>query len=199
MLLVTSREPISAEYADEVPATRIVLRRLDPAAVPKLVQSVWSAAPMPKGLAEFVEFRTEGVPLFVEELTFLLRNRFGEEASGVADWEQVLRSDGVTSLKDLLSARIAGLGQTRTLAQVASVIGREFSYDLLTHLVDEDARPQIDAELALLLDQDLIQTTDKQNQLTFRFRHSLLQDAAYESLLKSKRRELHTDCDICAG
>ena len=112
-----------------------------------------------------------------------------------------MRSGGVVvTLKDLLSARIAELGDARRIAQVASVIGRDFSHRLLQNLLGAEFTGRLDDALAVLVERDIVHRQEAGREedqswpdepLSFRFRHVLLQEAAYDSLLKSEQRELH--------
>ena len=201
LLVATTREAVVPHWGPATPVTTLNLSRLSPAAVPQLVQAIWDPFTPPKGMAAFIDERSDGVPLFIEELTQLLRERFSDRPSHRADWEQVLRSGGVVvTLKDLLSARIAGLGDARRIAQVASVIGRDFSHRLLQNLLGAEFTGRLDDALAVLVERDIVHRQEAGREedqswpdepLSFRFRHVLLQEAAYDSLLKSEQRELH--------
>jgi len=124
--------------------------------------------------------RADGVPLFAEELARLLL-----ETEGRSQTREI-----PATLQDSLRARLDQLGRAKEIAQLASVIGREFSYELLravSALSDEELR----SGLARLADAELIYARGLPPQANYRFKHALIQDAAYEALLKSKRRELH--------
>ncbi|MBF0553439.1 MAG: AAA family ATPase [Nitrospirae bacterium] len=123
--------------------------------------------------------RAAGVPLFIEEVTrFLLE-------SGHHD-----RSDVPATLQASLMARLDRLGSVKEVAQVAAVIGREFNWPLIkamTGLADEPLR----SALTLLAEVDLIHVQGIPPDAVYRFKHALIQDTAYEALLKTRRRELH--------
>ncbi|MET0427138.1 MAG: AAA family ATPase [Microvirga sp.] len=171
-------------------AATLSLPRLDAEAAPRLTDALWAEAP--PELAAFVHHKSDGVPLFAEELVLLLKERFPNGSSTARDWDRALRESGIDSLQDLLSARLAGLGRARRVAQVASVVGREFRADLLARLLDGDAPglPLEDA-LAQLLEAGIIRRNPDDGHAGYGFRHVLLQEAAYDSLLKSERRTLH--------
>jgi predicted ATPase/class 3 adenylate cyclase len=191
LLLVTTREPAAADLLGDPHTAVLALPRLDAAVVPQVVDAVWEPSRPPAGLAAFIEEKSDGVPLFVEELAHLLKNRVDQTSSGPAEWDAILAKGGIATLADLLSARMADLGQGRTVAQVASVIGREFSYELFASLLGGEM-PDIspDAQLEALVKAGVLRRRLGER-LSFRFRHVLLQEAAYDSLLKAKRRELH--------
>ena len=129
-----------------------------------------------------VSERTGGVPLFVEEVTRLLLER-GEQGGAQAI---------PPTLQQSLAARLDRLGEAREVAQIGAVLGRDFSYALLQRRV---ARPidelRLQAALDRLAEADLLFVEARLRPPTYRFKHALIQDAAYESLLKSRRQALH--------
>ena len=133
-----------------------------------------------KQIVDGVTERTGGVPLFIEEVTRLLLER-GEQGGVQAI---------PPTLQQSLMARLDRLGPAREIAQIGAVIGRDFSYALLRIVAGiDDAALQTAlerlAEADILLVQGLPPDSD------YRFKHALIQDAAYENLLKSRRQVLH--------
>jgi predicted ATPase len=128
------------------------------------------------GVAE----RTGGVPLFVEEVTRLLLER-GEQGGIQAI---------PPTLQQSLTARLDRLGPAREVAQVGSVIGRGFSYNLLRAVADMDDAP-LQGALEKLAEADILLVQGLPPESDYRFKHALIQDAAYENLLKSRRQVLH--------
>jgi class 3 adenylate cyclase/predicted ATPase len=190
-IVVTTRGALPADVVGEANVLTLSLSRLDKDAVAHLVETIWSPSQPPHDLAAFVHERSDGVPLFVEELTRFLKDRFGNTATDVIEWQRVLREGSVTTLQDFITARLGALGQARRLAQIASVIGREFPHDLLLRLMGGEATPDaLEERLGRLVEAGLVRRGADQPR-TYRFRHVLIQEAAYESLLKSERRELH--------
>ena len=124
--------------------------------------------------------RIGGVPLFVEEVTRLLLER--GEAGGLQAIPPTLQQS--------LAARLDRLGEAREVAQIGAVLGRDFSYALLRS-VGGVADPALQFALDRLVDADLLFVEGSGAQATYRFKHALIQDAAYESLLKSRRQALH--------
>jgi predicted ATPase len=131
-------------------------------------------------VVEDVAARTGGVPLFVEEVTRLLLERGGE--SGIHAIPPTLQQS--------LMARLDRLGPARELAQVGSVIGRGFSYGLLRAVAGMDDAP-LQAALEKIADADIVLVRGLPPDSDYRFKHALIQDAAYENLLKSRRQSLH--------
>ena len=125
--------------------------------------------------------RTGGVPLFVEELTRVVL----ETGSEV----RTMREIPVT-LHDALMARLDRLGPAKEVAQVGAVIGGEFSYELI-RAVHPMAESDLRDALRRLADADLLYVRGIAPEATYQFKHALIRDAAYEALLKSRRRELH--------
>ncbi|QRM53246.1 adenylate/guanylate cyclase domain-containing protein [Sinorhizobium sp. BG8] len=172
----------------EANATRLALTGLPAAAIRDLVTSIWDGPP-PAGLSDFILDRCDGMPLYAEELAHFFR---AKHASGqpVSEWKELLLEGGVSSLNDLLSSRLAGAGAARRVAQFASVIGREFTIGLLANLLDGADRSGLDLDLKVLTSHGIIEPSSTQSD-TYQFRHVLLQEAAYSSLLKSDRRKIH--------
>lgn len=187
-VIVTSRENVAPELLRHDNVCSIRLTRLDESAVTQLLDSIWQGTP-PEHLASFVHTKSDGIPLFAEELSHLLKERMAEK-SGPKDWEALLREGNIVSLQDLAAARLASLGPIRRVAQVASVIGREFGLDLLFQMIENEALPvSLDAAINQLANAGIIHPAIEPN---YRFRHVLIQEAAYDNLLKADRRELHT-------
>ena len=134
----------------------------------------------PQDVVEGVNERTGGVPLFVEEVTRLLVER-GEQGGVQAI---------PPTLQQSLAARLDRLGSAREIAQIGAVLGRDFAYSLLRD-VAEIAEPALQASLDRLADADLLFVEGAPPQANYRFKHALIQDAAYDSLLKSRRQALH--------
>ena len=133
-----------------------------------------------KQVVEGVAERTGGVPLFVEEVTRLLLER-GEQGGIQAI---------PPTLQQSLLARLDRLGPASEVAQIGAVIGRGFSYDLLRDIAGmEDAALQ--AALEKLAEADIVLVQGLPPDSEYRFKHALIQDAAYENLLKTRRQVLH--------
>src|SRR5262249_7236236 len=135
----------------------------------------------PGEMLEALVVRTDGVPLFVEELT-----RAVLEEHGAA----LVTHEIPATLQDTLMARLDRLGVAKAVAQIAAVIGREFSSALL-RAVSGLADEPLQAALAQLTDAELVYVRGLPPEAAYTFKHALVQDAAYESLLKTRRRELH--------
>jgi predicted ATPase len=158
----------------------ISLAPLKPAQVYQMVGELASRHALPKDVIEGVSERTGGVPLFVEEVTRLLLER-GEQGGVQAI---------PPTLQQSLAARLDRLGSAREVAQIGAVLGRDFAYNLLRGITDLD-EPALQASLDRLADADLLFVEGAPPQASYRFKHALIQDAAYDSLLKTRRQALH--------
>ncbi len=130
------------------------------------------------------------MPLFVEELAAAAIETGHVEASASAS--VVSSGQGVPSaLYDSLMLRLERLGEARAIAQLGSVIGRSFSHQLLAAVVETDQRNALTPSLARLVEFGLLKLEDDEDEEVYSFKHALVRDVAYQSLLKRRRRELH--------
>lgn len=182
MLICTARPEFHAPWPLRAHHSVMTLNRLSPPSVREMVARVSPKTPLSPGSVEVVVERSEGVPLFVEELTRLVLE------SG--DGDAVLRQIPAT-LEDSLMARLDRLGDSaREVAQVASVIGNEFSWELLGTVSAMDDE-KLGEALKKLADAELLLTEGIPPEATYRFRHVLIQDTAYQSLLRTRRQYYH--------
>jgi predicted ATPase len=137
-----------------------------------------------KEVVDGVTERAGGVPLFVEEVTRLLLER-GEQGGFQAI---------PPTLQQSLMARLDRLGPAREVAQVGAVIGRDFSYALL-HAIAGMGDAPLQMALERLAEADILLVQGLPPESEYRFKHALIQDAAYENLLKSRRQVLHRRVD----
>ena len=159
----------------------ISLAPLDRSQVRDMVAELSACHALPRDVMEEVAARTGGVPLFVEEVTRLLLERGGEQGGIHAI---------PPTLQQSLTARLDRLGSAREVAQIGAVIGRDFSYNLLREIAGIGDAP-LQAALEKLADADILLVQGLPPASDYRFKHALIQDAAYENLLKSRRQALH--------
>ncbi len=157
------------------------LAPLDRAQVRDMVAELSARHALSRDVVEGVAARTGGVPLFVEEVTRLLLER-GEQGGGIQAIPPTLQQS--------LMARLDRLGPAREVAQVGAVIGRGFSYVLL-HAIAGLEGAALQAALEKLAEADIVLVQGVPPESDYRFKHALIQDAAYENLLKSRRQLLH--------
>src|SRR5262249_25105206 len=133
-----------------------------------------------------------GVPLFVEEMTkAVLESGHLQESDGQYELIGSLTSFAIpATLQDSLMARLDRLVSAKGIAQLAAVIGRQFAYDMLSTVSQLDAAT-LQRELGRLVEAEIVYQRGMPPQSTYMFKHALIQDAAYESLLKTTRQHFH--------
>ena len=158
----------------------VSLAPLDRRQVRDMVAQLSAQQALLREVVEDVVTRTGGVPLFIEEVTRLLLER-GPQGG---------MQEIPPTLQQLLTARLDRLGPAREVAQIGAVVGRDFSYALIRAVANmEDAALQ--AALERLAEADILLVQGLPPESVYRFKHALIQDAAYENLLKSRRQALH--------
>lgn len=189
VLLVISFRPSFDPALGHAPVTKIALDRLKPGDAIAIVTSVAGESSLPREWIERIVEKTDGIPLFVEELTkMLIGSGVTEPAAGRASGE--LRHELPKTLQDSLMARLDQLGPVKRVAQMAAVIGQQFHADVL-RAVSELSRDALQEALSHLVKTELILADSTMPLAMFAFNHALVRDAAYESLLKRDRRLLH--------
>jgi predicted ATPase len=180
LIVATTRPEFRPDWSLRPHHSVLSLSPLDRAQVVRMVGEIASRHGLSKEVVEGVNQRTGGVPLFVEKVTRLLLER-GEQGGSQAI---------PPTLQQSLAARLDRLGEARETAQIGAVLGRDFSYRLLRDVAGLD-EPALQAALERLAEADILFAEGAPPQATYRFKHALIQDAAYESLLKSRRQPLH--------
>ena len=181
LLIYTARPEFRADWPLRGHHTQITLNRLSARNVRAMVAEVAARKALSDETVLTVVERTGGVPLFVEELTRAVLESGNAKLTG--------REIPVT-LHDSLMARLDRLGPAKEVAQVGAVLGSEFSYELL-HALHQFAEEDLQRSLRGLADAELLYVRDVAPDATYQFKHALIRDAAYEALLKSRRKELH--------
>ena len=181
LVLATTRPEFKPPWGARSHHGTISLVPLDRHQVRHMVGEIATRHALPQDVIDGVTERTGGVPLFVEEVTRLLLER-GEVGGGIQAIPPTLQQS--------LTARLDRLGPAREVAQIGSVIGRGFSYPLLRAIARmEEAALQ--TALERLAEADILLVQGLPPESVYRFKHALIQDAAYENLLKSRRAALH--------
>jgi class 3 adenylate cyclase/tetratricopeptide (TPR) repeat protein len=170
----------------------LTLGRLDPNDVENMVARVTGGRALPTEVMKQIVAKTDGNPLFVEELTkavletgILVENGEGYRLEGPLPPLAIPET-----LQDSLMARLDRLAPVREIAQIGAAIGREFSYPLVRTLVGRD-ETALKHALAQLEQAELVFRRGEPPEAVYSFKHVLVRDAAYESLLKSRRQQLH--------
>ncbi len=185
LVVVTHRPDYSIPGNGEPHVTTLVVKRLLPVESEALVAKLTGEKRLAKEVVAQIVDKADGVPLFIEELAKSVLE------GGVLDGGGDRRALGVPStLHDLLLARLDRLGPAKAVAQQAAVIGRGFSYALLAAVVTL-GEPELRDTLARLTDSELVHARGAPPHAIYGFKHALVQDAAYASLLRAERGPLH--------
>jgi len=184
------------EFSPSWPPTAVSQIQLDRMARPEVEQiasKLTGGRALPTEVLDAVVNRTDGVPLFVEELVRTMVESGALEAEGERYVLTVPLSELAipTSLRDSLVARLDRLGRAKKTAQVAAAIGREFTFELLraTELLDETTAQE---DLDKLVSAELVYRKRRLKNPAYLFKHALVRDAAYESMLKRSRQQVHS-------
>ena len=192
MMIATARPEFSPTWPKGAHVRHETVSRLGRGESAEMVRRVVGSKPLPPTVSEQILAKTDGVPLFIEELTTELL-----ESGALAEDREGWRLTGPMSslsvpptLQDSLTARLDRLGWSKEVAQTAAAIGRDFPLQLLASVMDLPAGRLADG-LGRLCDAQLLVEQGTFPSSTYTFRHALIQDAAYAGLLLSERRELH--------
>jgi tetratricopeptide (TPR) repeat protein len=190
LVLLSFRPQLNFPWQPPPHQSSIELPRLSEPETERLIAAWTISRDLPMAVREAVVARTDGVPLFVEELTRTVLESDLVERLGEGELAPEAEHLIPSTLRDSLAARIDALGPAREVVQLAAVLGRRFRYELLaaTSSLSDD---ELGDRLSLLVDANLLIRSGARPNVAYIFRHALIQDTAYESLLKSRRREHH--------
>jgi class 3 adenylate cyclase/predicted ATPase len=191
LLIVTFRPEFQPPWTGQPQVTMLALNRLDRRDRIALVEQI-AGKPLPDEVVDQIVDRTDGVPLFVEELTkSVLESSLLREDNNRYVLDRALSAFAIpTSLHDSLMARLDRLATVRRVAQIGAAIGREFSYELLA-AVSRLPEDELRAALVPLVASELVVQRGTPPDAVYAFKHALVQDAAHSSLLRSSRQQLH--------
>ena len=191
--LCVFRPEFVAPWGSRSYLTHLAVSRLTQKQVEQLVGNVTRGIALPQEVIVQVVAKTDGVPLFVEELTkSLLESDALTTVEGRYELTASLTLAIPSTLSDSLTARLDRLGPAKEVAQLGSTIGREFTFELLRAISRLD-EPAHKTALADLITAELIYQRNRPSGTSYLFKHSLIQDTAYSLLLKSTRQQLHKD------
>lgn len=192
MAVITSRPPARQDWGDVGDVSQIRLEPLQETDAAKLIRNVCHGKSMPADLVNLILAKTDGVPLFIEELTTtvlesgLLR---GESDNLVMD-TPLPSLDIPSTLRDSLIARLDRLNDAKEVARVASALGREFTFSLLRRVTGQSPG-RLTAALDRLVEAQLIFRRGEPPAAEYVFKHALVQQAAYDGQLRGDRQSLH--------
>ena len=192
LALITFRSEFQAPWTGQAHVTMLTMSRLGRRQGVELIARVTGDKPLPSEVVEQIVARTDGVPLFVEELTkTVLESGLLADAGDHYELSGPLPPLAIpATLHDSLMARLDRLAPVKEVAQIGAVIGREFSHKLLA-AVSPLSEDKLGEALDHLVNSELVFRRGTAPEATYSFKHALVQDAAYQSLLKSKRQQLH--------
>jgi predicted ATPase len=192
LALLTCRPDFASPWAESGDVLAIDLGRLQADDAMDLTQTVAGGRSLPKTIINEVVAKTDGVPLFIEELTkMVVESGWLEERADQYVLTGPMPPMAIPStLHDSLMARLDRLSSVKSLAQLGAVIGREFSYRLVAAVSPWDPMMLQDG-LARLVAAEFVYQRGIAPDVTYRFKHALIQDAAYQSLLMSTRQHHH--------
>ena len=192
MMVLTCRPTFELPWGQRPQVTRVVLNRLTRPQIQQMITQVAGGKRLPaRGMRVLLE-KTDGVPLFVEELTRMVLES-GQLVERDGQYELIGELEQLTipaTLHDSLMARLDRLGTAKEIAQWGAVLGREFTYDVLCAVVPFDAGV-LQEGLRQLVQAELVFQRGLLPQVHYRFKHALIQDAAYASLLTRRRQAMH--------
>ena len=192
LVILTFRPEFTPPWIGRPHVTMLTLNRLPPRQGAEMIAHVTGGKALPKEIADQIIERTDGVPLFIEELTkTVVESGIVTEAGdhyAVAGPMAPLAIP--TSLHASLLARLDRLAPTREVAQIGAALGRSFSHELISAVAGMPQQ-QIDEALEQLVSAELIFRRGMPPDAEYTFKHALVQDAAYSTLLRSRRQQLH--------
>jgi predicted ATPase/class 3 adenylate cyclase len=192
LLVITARPEFTPPWPNHAHVTTVSLTRLGRRHGMALIERITTGKALPEPVTEKILAQTDGVPLFIEELTkTVLESGLLQEQDGHYVLERPLPSFAIpTTLYASLMARLDRLAAVKEVAQIGAAVGREFSYELLI-VVAGLSKEKLDEALDQLVRSELVFCRGERLERIYTFKHVLVRDAAYAGLLKSRRAELH--------
>lgn len=192
--VLTFRPEFELPWSIRSHMTPISLNRLERLQVEALIMHLSGGKALPDEVIEHIVAKTDGVPLYVEELTKMLlaSNFLRQDREQYVLTEPLLTVAIPDTLQDSLMARLDQLNTAKEVLQLGAVLGREFAYEMLQAVSPQDEET-LQAGLSQLVDAELLYRRGRPPRARYIFKHALIQDAAYQSLLKSTRQQLHQE------
>jgi class 3 adenylate cyclase/predicted ATPase len=190
--LLTCRPHFQPSWTHRSYLTEITVNRLSRGQIERMAERVAGGKKLPEQVLQQIVEKTDGVPLFVEEMTkTVLESGVLKETNEHYELAGSFTTLVIPStLQDSLMARLDRLATAKGIAQISATIGRQFSYSLLQALVHINEQ-RLQRELGRLVEAELLYQRGLPPQATYTFKHALIQNAAYESLLRSTRQGYH--------
>ena len=194
LTVLTFRPEFKPLWPIRSPFTELVLPRLDPNSITTMMTGLTQGKALPASMVQHVVDMTDGVPLFVEECTKMLLEGewLQEQADHYAMTGSLPNHEIPVTLQDTLLARLDRLTPGAEIAHLGAVCGREFTRELLQAVAPLD-EATVDLGLTQLVEAELLYQVGFRSPLRYRFKHALIQEVAYQSLLRRQRRQVHQD------
>src|SRR5229473_2388291 len=194
LIVLTARPEFEAPWIGRPNFTALALNRFERSQVVTMIDRIMSSRALPTEVLDQIIAKTDGVPLFVEELAkSVLESGLLREENGTYVLAAALTPLAIPStLHDSLTARLDRLSPIKEIAQIGAAIGREFSYDLLEAVSPVRGQASHNA-LQQLMETELIYGRGTPPKASYIFKHALVQDTAYVSLLRGRRQRIHAD------
>jgi class 3 adenylate cyclase/predicted ATPase len=194
LIVATFRPEFTAPWVGRAHVTSISLNRFRRNQAVAMIDRITSGKPLPAEVLDQIVAKTDGVPLFVEELTkSVLESGLLRQQNGAYVLAATLTPLAIPStLHDSLTARLDRLSPIKEIAQIGATIGREFSYRLL-EAVSPITGQELQNALRQLMEAELIYGRGAPPNASYIFKHALVQDSAYGSLLRGRRQRIHAD------
>jgi class 3 adenylate cyclase/tetratricopeptide (TPR) repeat protein len=190
--LLTFRPEFTPPWPARSHMTPMTLNRLERPQVEALLTHLARGKSLPPEVVEHIVTKTDGVPLYVEELTRMLLDSelLREESDRYVLTGPLTTVSIPDTLQDSLMARLDQLQAAKEAAQMGAVLGREFSYEMLRAIASQDEET-LQTGLAQLVEAELLYQRGRPPRAKYIFKHALIQDTAYQSLLRSTRQQVH--------
>ncbi|MGB5383411.1 MAG: AAA family ATPase, partial [Lutimonas sp.] len=193
-ILFAYRPQLNYKWVNTRDIIKIELNGLARAEAEEIIKKVVGSKKIPTELLDFIISKTEGVPLYIEEMTKEVFNSdlFLEQEVEFKLKKPIDSLEIPSTLHDLLMTKLDRIPEARNIAQLAAIIGREFSYKVLFSVSGLD-KQHYDDQLDKLVESEVIsfKENDEEGVPIYKFKHALIQDSAYSSLLKSTRKQYH--------
>ena len=192
LLLATYRPEFKSQWLGQPSVTALTLSRLDPSQTRAIIERVTEGRSLPEEILAQIVSKTDGIPLFVEELTkTIVESELLTKTDTAYTLSGPLPALAIpTTLRDSLVARLDRLAPIKEVAQIAACIGREFGEELLAR-ISPLSQAELQRAMEQLAESELVFKRGQPPHSTYLFKHALIQEAAYDSLLKTKRIQVH--------
>jgi tetratricopeptide (TPR) repeat protein len=192
LAILTVRSPFEAPWKNVAHISQLNLAGLNVEAARAFCNSV--GGNLPAAVINQITAKADGVPLFIEEVTkSIIESGTFERSLDEAQMNDLIETIIPATLQDALTSRLDRLGKVRKLALLGATVGRDFSHELISKLAKRQHFRHLDESLEQLVDAEILFRRGKGEKSTYRFKHALIQDAAYRQLIRKERHAYHNE------